>query len=60
MADDYIIYISKRRNPDDNYGIHWGKMDLPDYDEEKAKAKLDMLRLVLGDMFILTMSIRER
>ena len=57
---DYIIYISKRRNPDDHYGIHWGKMELPDYDEEKAKAKFDMLRLLFGDMFVLTMSIKER
>ena len=32
MAGDYIIYISKKRNPEDHYGIHWGKVELPDYD----------------------------
>jgi len=57
---DYIIYISKRRNPNDRYGISWGKMELPDYDEEKAKAKFDLLRLMLGEMFILNMTMRVR
>ena len=56
---DYIIYIAKRRNPDDNYGISWGKVKLTEYDEEKAKEKFDMLRLLFGEKFILTM-MKER
>jgi len=56
---DYIIYISKRRNPNDHYGISWGKVELTEYDDEKAKEKFDMLRLLFGDLFILTMSIKE-
>lgn len=55
----YIIYISKRRNPEDRFGISWGKVELNEYDEEKAKEKFDMLRLLFGELFILTMSIKE-
>lgn len=58
--NDYIIYIAKRRNPDDKYGLFWGKVELPDYDEEKAMAKLDYLKITFGDMFILTMYGKER
>ena len=57
---DYIIYISKKRNPDDRFGIYWGKVELTDHDEEKAKEKFDMLRILFGEIFILNMSIKER
>lgn len=60
MTGDYIIYISKRRSPEDKYGIHWGKMELPDYDEEKAIAKYDLLRVLLDDTFVVTMTIKAR
>lgn len=56
----YIIYIAKKRNPEDRYGISWGKVELNEYDEEKAKEKFDMLRLLFGDRFILNMNITER
>ena len=55
--DKYIIYISKKRNPDDKFGMYWGKVELNEYDEEKAKEKYDMLRLLFRDVFILTMII---
>lgn len=55
--DNYIIYISKKRNPEDRYGMYWGKVELNEYDEEKAKEKYDMLRLLFRDVFILTMTI---
>ena len=55
--DNYIIYISKKRNPDDKFGMYWGKVELSEYDEEKAKEKFDMLRLLFRDVFILTMII---
>ena len=55
--DKYIIYISKKRNPDDKFGMYWGKVELTEYDEEKAKEKYDMLRLLFRDVFILTMTI---
>ena len=55
--DKYIIYISKKRNPDDKFGMYWGKVELTEYDEEKAKEKFDMLRLLFRDVFILTMTI---
>ena len=55
--NNYIIYISKKRNPDDKFGMYWGKVELSEYDEEKAKEKYDMLRLLFRDVFILTMII---
>ena len=55
--NNYIIYISKKRNPDDKFGMYWGKVELNEYDEEKAKEKYDMLRLLFRDVFILTMII---
>ena len=55
--DKYIIYISKKRNPDDKFGMYWGKVELTEYDEEKAKEKYDMLRLLFRDVFILNMII---
>jgi len=55
--NNYTIYISKRRNPEDHYGIYWGKVELTEYDEEKAKEKFDMLRILLGEKFILNMTI---
>lgn len=55
--NNYIIYISKRRNPDDKFGMYWGKVELNEYDEEKAKEKYDMLRLLFGEIFILTMTV---
>lgn len=55
----YIINITKKRSPEDSYGISWGKVELNEYDEEKAKEKFDMLRLLFGEVFILTMSIKE-
>lgn len=55
--DKYIIYISKKRNPDDKFGMYWGKVELSEYDEEKAKEKFDMLRLLFGDTFVLTVTI---
>lgn len=55
---NYIIYISKRRNPADQFGIYWGKIELSEYDEEKAKEKFDMLRILFGDLFLLNMSVK--
>ena len=58
--DNYIIYISKKRTSEDRFGLHWAKIELPDYDEEKAEAKFDMLRMLLGETFILTMRINKK
>ena len=60
MVDFYEIRIAKRRNPDDRFGIFWGKVELPDYDEEKAKEKFDMMRLLFGGTFIMTMTGMRR
>lgn len=58
MTEHYEINISKRRCSEDKHGIHWAKVELPDYDEEKAIAKMDMLKLLLGEKFILTLIIK--
>lgn len=57
--DKYIIYVSKKRSQEDKYGIFWCKVELPEYDEEKAKEKFDMLRLLFGEMFVLHMTLSE-
>lgn len=54
----YVINISKKRSSDDKFGIHWAQIRLPDYDEEKAKAKMDLLKVLLGKTFIVTMVIK--
>lgn len=56
--DNYFIYISKKRSPEDKYGISWGQVETLEYDEEKAKAKFDMLRILFGENFILHMTMR--
>ena len=53
--DYYEINISKKRTPSDRYGIHWCRIELPDHDEEKAKEKLSMLRLMFGEMFVMNL-----
>ena len=58
--NDYIIYISKKRSPDDKFGIYWAKVELPDCDEEKATAKFDLLRVLMGDTFVVTLTIMSR
>ena len=58
--NNYIIYISKKRTPEDKYGIFWGKIELPDYDEEKAIAKYDFMRVLMGDTFVITLMIMAR
>lgn len=57
---DFIIYISKKREPSDRFGIHWAKIELPDCDEEKATEKLDMMRILFGGGFVFSMIIRKR
>lgn len=52
----YEINVAKLRNPEDKYGIHWCRIELPDWNEDQAKAKLDMLRLVFGNRFNITMT----
>lgn len=56
--NNYTIYISKKRSPEDKYGISWGQVETLEYDEEKAKAKFDMLRILFGENFILHMTMR--
>lgn len=55
MMDYYEINIAKKRTPSDKFGIHWGRVELPDYDEEKAKEKLGLLKLLFGDMFVMSL-----
>ena len=55
MTENYEINISKKRMPNDKYGIHWARVELPDCDEEKIKEKFDMLQLLFGDKFIISM-----
>lgn len=61
MGTDYhVINIAKKRSPSDRFGIFWGKVEIPEYDEEKAKEKFDMLRILFGRTFIMTMKGMRR
>ena len=35
-------------------------VEVPDYDEEKAIAKYDFMRVLMGDTFVVTLTIKTR
>ena len=59
IASNYEINVALKKNPEDKYGEHWCKIDLPDGLEERAEKKLEMLRSIFGDHFSVTMTYWE-
>ena len=53
--DNYEINIAKKKTPEDKYGVHWCKIELPDNSSESAEEKLEYLRKLFGDEFNITM-----
>lgn len=51
----YEINIAKRTKKHPN-GEHWGRIQLPEYNEEKAEKKLDFLRELFGSDYHLSMT----
>lgn len=58
ISDNYEINVAKKANPEDRYGKHFCKIELPadDYSNEKAEEKLKFLRELFGDSYHLSMT----
>jgi len=57
IADNYEINVAKKRNPDDKYGVHFCKIELPEWDNEaQAECILMLLRELFGDEYRLSMT----
>ena len=58
ITDNYEINVAKRKNPDDQYGIHFCKIQLSStiYNEERAEEKLNFFRELFGDEYHISMT----
>ena len=56
IPDNYEINIAKKRNPEDQYGVHWCKVQLSDSFEEQAEEKLKFLRELFGEEYHISMT----
>lgn len=58
IPSNYEINVAKKRSPDDEYGIHFCKIELPihDYTSYLAEEKLKFLRELFGDEYHLSMT----
>lgn len=56
IPDNYEINIAKKRNPEDQYGVHWCKVQLSDSFEEQAEEKLKFLRELFGEEYNISMT----
>ena len=55
IANNYEINVSRKRSPNDEYGEHWCRIELPDSFEGQAEDKLKFLRDLFGEDFRVTM-----
>lgn len=57
ITDNYEINVAKKRKPEDQYGIHFCKIELPGSDYEKdAEEKLQFFRELFGDEYHISMT----
>ena len=57
IANNFEINVAKKRKPDDEYGIHFCKIQLPENTHEaKAKEKFQFFRELFGKEYNLTMT----
>lgn len=57
ISDNYEINVAKKRNPDDKYGTHFCKIELPGWDNEaQTEEKLQYLRKIFGDEYHVSMT----
>lgn len=59
IEDNYEINVAKKRNSDDQYGIHWCRIELGATSKEIAQEKLAFLKFIFGKNFNLTMTFWE-
>lgn len=55
IPDNYEINISKRTKQYPN-GVHWGKLEIPERQKEKAEEKLNFLRELFGNDYHISMT----
>lgn len=55
IPDNYEVNVALKRNPEDQYGIHWCKIQLPETLEEKAEEKLEAIRAIFGENYHISM-----
>lgn len=51
MESKYYINVAKKKNPEDKYGVHFLRIELPEHFEEDAVEKLKFVRELFGDDF---------
>ena len=56
INSNYEINVAKKRNPDDKYGVHFCKIELPEFLAEPAEEKLQCLRKIFGDEYHVSMT----
>ncbi|MCR5453165.1 MAG: hypothetical protein K6F00_11115 [Lachnospiraceae bacterium] len=59
IPSNYEINVAKKRNKDDEYGIHYCRIELSDTFRENAEEKLKFIREKFGDEFNVTMTYWE-
>jgi len=56
IPDNYEINVAKKRNPDDEYGIHFCKIQLNEVFPVAAEEKLDFFRKLFGADYHVSMT----
>ena len=56
IPDNYEINVAKKRNPDDEYGIHVCKIQLPETLPIAAEEKLNFFRELFGEEYNVSMT----
>ena len=58
ISDNYEINVAKKRKPEDEYGVHFCKIQLPDsdYNDDLAEKKLKFFRELFGDEYHVSMT----
>ena len=57
IPDNYEINVAKKREPNDEYGIHFCKIQLSnEWNDETAEEKLRFFRELFGDEYNVSMT----
>lgn len=60
IPDNYEINVAKKQNSDDEYGIHFCKIQLSrEWNDEMAEEKLQFFRDLFGDEYNVSMTYWE-
>ena len=55
-ADSYEINVAKKRTPDDEYGLHYCKIELPETSPSEAGKKFTEIAEMFGSSYNVTMT----